>query len=352
MQIDDALAKNLHVLSDPQRAATSAQRQAFLETFPLNAWPDLTLERYALGTAHTQSSFSYALEWGTPDLGSIRGGAASKHLIFRAKKDGQWRFPAGYADVAQAWTEIRGGFVEAFDRTRDGQAGTVDEIAVLRQAKVVKLKSLYLYFPDELLPVYSQTHLEHFAHALALAPESELVALNRQVLARLRTLAPDNIDGGLGLAQLLYRWAPPPGFDQPAYVKIAPGEQASLMPECFEHGYICVGWDEVGDLALFESKDEFRSAFQEQYPYNGHAATVSRKSNEVWRLTTLRPGDQVVANRGTSEVVAIGTVVEPGYQWRPERDHHQHTVTVQWDTSRARHLDSPSARGPRPPCRT
>jgi 5-methylcytosine-specific restriction protein B len=49
----------------------------------------------------------------------------------------------------------------------------------------------------------------------------------------------------------------------------------------------------------------------------------------------------VVANRGTSEVLAIGTVKEPAYEWRPERSEYRHTVAVDWDLSFAQVLDPP-----------
>src|SRR3712207_7664849 len=45
-----------------------------------------------------------------------------------------------------------------------------------------------------------------------------------------------------------------------------------------------------------------------------------------------------VANRGASHVLAVGTVVEPGYEWRPERAEMKHTVRVAWDTSVAKDI--------------
>jgi len=95
---------------------------------------------------------------------------------------------------------------------------------------------------------------------------------------------------------------------------------------------------EVGDLSKFESKEAFRVAFREHFPYNGAEATVSRKANELWTLRELQPGDTVIANRGTSEVVGVGTVNDVGYKWRPERAEYQHTVGVDWDTSAARKI--------------
>ena len=132
-----------------------------------------------------------------------------------------------------------------------------------------------------------------------------------------------DVPGWDGLA----RTAAPP----PRVVKIAPGHDADRWPECRDGGYICVGWDDVGDLALYPTKEAFRAAFGQLYGYDGHTPTQTKKANELWTLRELRPGDRVVANRGTSEVLAVGTVVAPGYAWRPDRPGYRHTVAVEWD---------------------
>lgn len=132
------------------------------------------------------------------------------------------------------------------------------------------------------------------------------------------------------------------GVRAPRVVKIAPGESARLWDECLADGCICVGWDDVGDLNRYSDKASFRDAFRTHYPYNGAEGTVTKKANELWTLRELKPGDKVVANRGTTEVVAIGTVVESGYRWRPDRTEYKHTVAVDWDTSMARSIPKQS----------
>src|SRR5207249_10356458 len=103
-------------------------------------------------------------------------------------------------------------------------------------------------------------------------------------------------------------------------------------------GYICVGWDDVGDLEQFESRAQFQERFAEMFGtrYKEHAPTLAKKANEVWTLRELEPGDLVVANQGKSRVLAVGKVVEPGYAFRPERQEHKHTVAVEWDTTYAK----------------
>jgi HNH endonuclease len=111
-------------------------------------------------------------------------------------------------------------------------------------------------------------------------------------------------------------------------VKIAPGEKACFWDECRAGNYVCVGWDEVGNLKTFDSKDDFQTAFKRRCSYS-----PSWKANELWTLMELRPGDKVIANNGLSKVVGVGTVKKPGYVWMParKRESYRHTVSVHWD---------------------
>ena len=61
------------------------ERSALIEAFPLEGWPTLELDRYALGT-QVEHSFCWHLEFGARELGSIRGGNAMKHIIFRRRQ--------------------------------------------------------------------------------------------------------------------------------------------------------------------------------------------------------------------------------------------------------------------------
>jgi hypothetical protein len=128
-------------------------------------------------------------------------------------------------------------------------------------------------------------------------------------------------------------------------VKIAPGEGARFWDDCLAGGYICVGWDNVGDLRMYSSKEAFKARFREIYGagYNHNEPHISRKANELWTLCELKPGDVVVANRGSAEVLGVGEVLAPGYQWCPEREEYKHTVAVHWDTSFAKRIPEQKA---------
>lgn len=113
--------------------------------------------------------------------------------------------------------------------------------------------------------------------------------------------------------------------------KIAPGDKGMYWRECRDGNYICVGWDELGDLTELDTKEKFIAAtkdkFEELYK---HKPKRSAKINELWNFRSLKPGDVVVANNGVSEILGVGDVVEPGYQYRPERPHMKNTVSVKW----------------------
>jgi 5-methylcytosine-specific restriction enzyme B len=314
-------------------AEATALREQFVSRFPKPVWPAMPVEDYALGQGNNDV-VSYWLEFKTKPVASMSGGSAHKHLIFKRASEDVWQYPKEYTSLQEAWSAVRAGFVEIVNLASQGQFDETDDVKVLTGAQAARAKLLYLYFPDELIPVTSKEAIDHFLHALGQKPLPSVVRANRQLLAALRAVPELAALSTQDLGFFIYHWNDP--RTSMKVVKIAPGELARFWEDCRQNSYICVGWDEVGDLADFESKEAFREVFREHWPYNGAEATVSRKANELWTLRELQPGDEVIANRGTSELLAVGTVNDVGYQWRPERQEFRHTVGVDWDTSVAR----------------
>ena len=312
-----------------------SQLAEILKRFPRDKWSALSLDDYALGQPGVEDTYCYWLEYKSQLVGSIRGGSARKLIIYKRRDREGWYFPTVFSDEGEAWGRLRSEFVEAFGLAERGDWERIDELETLGLGPAVKLKSLHVYFPDEVLPVCSTAHLRHFLRSLERPSEevdaSSVVALNRFLLAALRGNAALEGWNTEELQRLLYIWRDPRPTKR--VLKIAPGENAKFWDDCLREGYICVAWDEVGDLSQFESREAFRARFEEAFPYNGHLPQARRKGNELWALTELEPGDLVVANRGISQVLAVGEVVEPGYRWADERSEYRHTVAVNWDTS-------------------
>lgn len=325
-------------------AEAEEQRRQTLREFPLESWPKLPLERYALGFADRQkwgSPFCARMEFHTDALGSIRGGAAGKHIMF-LHRSGEWKLSAPLKGMSpeDAWRRLREEFVAAFKAVEEGAIDRVDDLEVLAYGPALVTKSLATYFPDDFFPVYSSDHLRHFIRLLGGSPSGAPAwRLNRQlrelVLARpeLENWNPQEV------IRLLYK-AFDPRPQSPTLLKVAPGQQASYWQACLRDGHICVAWAEVGNLAEYGSDTELREALTEHWPKQagGHLALARR----LLAYRDLKPGDRIVANRGLSEVLAVGTVTDAGYTYdetlSPEAPH---LVGVSWDTTYAQTLDSP-----------
>jgi 5-methylcytosine-specific restriction protein B len=338
-----------HALETFDRAAAMArggdaerERQEVEAKFARTDWQSLPLESYALGTGNADA-FCRVMEFGTPLLGSIRGGAALKHIIYR-RTNGSWHFDPQYADVAAAWEAVRAAFIQAFDMAAAKDFASIDGLTPLRSGAALRTKALFVYFPEDLLPIFSSTHLAHFITLLDGSPgQREAVAANRY-LRELMLGRPEFLGwSAYEMERFLYHWADPRQTQR--VVKIAPGPGADQWDDCRDGGYICVGWDEAGDLSEYASKEEFEKQFADVFrdEHKGHKPTLTLKAREVWTLRELEPGDIVIANRGGSAVVGIGTVVEPGYTWRPDRSKYKHTVAVHWDDTSLHVLDPPVA---------
>lgn len=120
----------------------------------------------------------------------------------------------------------------------------------------------------------------------------------------------------------------------PRFWKIAPGDDAWQWSECRDNGFIAIGWDELGELssldrAGFEAR---RAEIQQVY-----SDWTNEALEQAWKFAQIQEGDQIVANRGTTEVLATGTVTGPYYFVPGVR--HGHRLPVQWDDTGTRKVN-------------
>ena len=164
-------------------------------------------------------------------MGSIRGGSARKLIIYKHRDKPGWYFPPEYDERAAAWEAVREGFVRAFEYADEGRWDEIDEIEPLNRGAALLTKTLWVYFPNELLPITSSDNLRHFLRVagrddVAADQSIRTVQLNRALLAELRS-HPELADASTkALERLLYmRFSPFEG----RLVKIAPGRDAQLL---------------------------------------------------------------------------------------------------------------------------
>ena len=123
---------------------------------------------------------------------------------------------------------------------------------------------------------------------------------------------------------------PPTG----GYWKVAPGEDAWQWEECLEAGFIGVGWEELGDVSGMTKAEFGKHRDRLARENEGWSADGT---DQVWKFSRISEGDRIVANRGTREVLGIGTVTGP-YYFVPDA-RYGHRLPVQWDDTRLREVD-------------
>jgi 5-methylcytosine-specific restriction protein B len=330
-------------LADVESAAEDERKQV-LSQFPLDEWAELPLERYALGQAASPGSgptYCRLLEFLTPNLGSIRGGSAAKHIMFH-HVSGEWRLaaPLRVMDPQDAWAELRGQFVRAFEAVGAGDFEALDDLEALRYGPALVTKTLATYFPEDFLPIYAGQHLRQFI-ALLLGDTAQGDApawrINRRLLKLVRVQPEFEGWTRHEVMRFLYEHFDPRPRQHTIW-KIAPGERGRMWEECRQGGFICVGWDELGDLGQYQSDTELQQALDTHWPRSsGGNLTLARR---LLAYRDLEAGDRIVANRGTDEILATGRV-NGSYRHDPERPEFHHVVPVTWDLSHAQKLPKP-----------
>ena len=316
-------------------AQASAERTEFVERFPPSMWPGVDLEDYALGQADSSDAFSRWIEFRTPTIGSIKGGSAHKHLVFR-RVTGDWYFESKYGSVEEAWDAVRNGFAELVAAGNEGRWNDIDQIEGIWAAPAVRGKTAWIYFPDQLLPIYSKKHLDYWLRLFDIdSGDRGALGRNRLLFEQLTSMPAFDGWSPLEIMFFLYSWGDPdPGHK---IFKIAPGEDARLWPDCQESGTIRIGWDEIGDLTLFEGLDDLQVAYAQAKPTNTDKQ-VRQACKSLLLFRDLEEGDIVVANRGTKTVLGVGRVTG-GYYHNEGLVEYRHIVDVDWFDTSEREVD-------------
>lgn len=211
----------------------TAQRAETLERFPQDEWPQMSLQQYALGRADHPDSFCRWMEFQATELGSIRGGSARKHHIYFQQSGGWWFERDRYSSVEEAWEAVREGFVEAIALAERGAWDEIERIPALRGGPALLTKTLYVYFPDEVLPVCSHAHISHFLRELGETRSGfdsmGTVSLNRLLLHGLRECGELEGWSTKEMERLLYQSNLSPVADEVATGAIA--DVAALVAE-------------------------------------------------------------------------------------------------------------------------
>ena len=112
-----------------------------------------------------------------------------------------------------------------------------------------------------------------------------------------------------------------------AYWTFSPGEKASKWRLCVNEGIMCIGWDALGDLLQYSSREEMRTEIKKHYPTDGSA---KNDTLAVWQFAhEIKPGDIVFAKKGMSKIIGRG-VVESDYYFDDNYSDFKNVRKVKW----------------------
>ena len=107
----------------------------------------------------------------------------------------------------------------------------------------------------------------------------------------------------------------------------APGQNASLWEEFYKQGIMGLGWEEIGDLNQFASKEEITNKLQETY------GTTSLKYNDATANYEFKEGiskgDVIIAKKGRRKLLGYG-IVTSDYYYDDNRKEFKKCRKVNW----------------------
>lgn len=108
----------------------------------------------------------------------------------------------------------------------------------------------------------------------------------------------------------------------------SPGDGACKWDEFYDAGVMGIGWNEIGDLRVFASKDEMKQKMKERID-----ATLSFKNaaHATWQFVhEMKPGDIVFVKKGMHQVIGRG-VVTSDYEYEEDSTEEYNNIRqVDW----------------------
>jgi hypothetical protein len=107
----------------------------------------------------------------------------------------------------------------------------------------------------------------------------------------------------------------------------APGEKAYKWDEFYSDGVMALGWDHLGDLNQYESKEEIAQALREFDNSTGSKMNNSLANYEFKNIMQI--GDVILVKKGTQEFVGVG-IVKSDYYFDEAAADYKSRRKVQW----------------------
>lgn len=111
------------------------------------------------------------------------------------------------------------------------------------------------------------------------------------------------------------------------YWLYAAGDGSANWDRDYSEGIMAIGWDGMGDLMAYSTKEEMRTKMKELY---GEEGSYKNQVHATWQFANvLKPGDIIFVKKGRKQIVGRG-VVEGDYIYDESRPLFRHLRSVRW----------------------
>lgn len=120
---------------------------------------------------------------------------------------------------------------------------------------------------------------------------------------------------------------PDEDIDSIHYWVYSPGDNASKWDEFYKEGIMGIGWDDIGDLKEFASKDYMKRKMKDCY---GAELSYKNSAHATWQFAKeMRIGDVVFVKKGMQVIVGKG-IVDSDYIFDEKREDYKNIRKVKW----------------------
>lgn len=139
-----------------------AIRNDFIRQFPASGIASLDLKSYCIGSG-SEDNFCYWVERRTRRLGSILGATALKFRVYYDKTKAKHIYLKEYDSAEAAIKHTRSLIGQLLKAVEADDIETIERNPL---APMYKGKLLSLYFPERFVPIFADSHLDHFLRHL------------------------------------------------------------------------------------------------------------------------------------------------------------------------------------------
>ena len=311
----------------------------FLKEFPLESLKSMALEMFT--NLKRGDSFCYWVESRTYELGSIWGGASYKFGIYKYAKrpdnpgiivsDEEYAWYKWYdaKDRYEAYKITLNSVVKIAELASNGKFGEIDNDKTL--GTVLRWKIAFLYSNKHLIPIYKRKYLEDLATILGMNGASQASIWELQKFLINQKGDKDLFDYYDYLLSILPEEEKTQDNKTDTRVWLyAPGENARFWDECVANGKMYLGWDPLGDLSKYASREDMIEKMKEVYSADKSYTNDSLSTYDF--VYTMKPGDIVYVKKGMHKIIGRG-VVAGGFEYDAGRKEYKNTRNVEWQNN-------------------